>query len=103
MKDFSQSLSWSLRKAYVDHDWRIEMSKQRAAGDWQAAFADRHIGPDEAEIAAMLEALGFSALEPFIAAAVPQAIRSSAASSSSPSANGAGSSSGCVERVNQVL
>jgi glycine dehydrogenase len=38
-------------------------------------FANRHIGPDAGESRAMLEALGFGALEDFIAAVVPAGIR----------------------------
>ncbi|MCX7869072.1 MAG: hypothetical protein N2322_03880, partial [Terrimicrobiaceae bacterium] len=38
-------------------------------------FADRHIGPSEADIAAMLELLGYSSLDQFIDAAVPPEIR----------------------------
>ncbi|MGH7131658.1 MAG: aminomethyl-transferring glycine dehydrogenase [Phycisphaerales bacterium] len=38
-------------------------------------FVERHIGPDEADVASMLETLGFSSLEAFTDAAVPEAIR----------------------------
>src|SRR4051812_19362079 len=39
------------------------------------SFADRHIGPDEAEQTQMLKALGFASLEDLMDAVVPQAIR----------------------------
>src|SRR6185503_18142595 len=39
------------------------------------AFARRHVGPDDAEIRAMLEALGVGSLEALIERAVPAAIR----------------------------
>jgi len=42
----------------------------------EAAFVDRHIGPDEAEQATMLAALGFESLEALMSAAVPDSIRS---------------------------
>src|ERR1043166_7162357 len=38
-------------------------------------FADRHIGPNEAETHAMLELLGYSSLDAMIDAAVPRRIR----------------------------
>jgi glycine dehydrogenase len=38
-------------------------------------FPRRHIGPDEAEVAEMLRALGYSSLDDLIAATVPEAIR----------------------------
>ena len=38
-------------------------------------FADRHIGPDDGQVARMLEAVGFSSLDDLMAAAVPPAIR----------------------------
>jgi glycine dehydrogenase len=45
----------------------------------QAADADtfvrRHIGPSAAEIAEMLQLLGYSSLDEFIAATVPESIR----------------------------
>ena len=40
-----------------------------------AAFADRHIGPDELEQAKMLAVLGFDSLDELVAEAVPAAIR----------------------------
>lgn len=39
------------------------------------AFCDRHIGPNDAEIAQMLQLLGFSSLEDLINATVPTSIR----------------------------
>jgi len=39
------------------------------------AFCDRHIGPNNTEIASMLKVLGFSTLDELIAATVPQSIR----------------------------
>jgi len=44
--------------------------------DAAAAFADRHIGPDAAQQARMLEALGFDSLDALMQAAVPGGIRS---------------------------
>jgi glycine dehydrogenase len=41
-----------------------------------ATFADRHIGPREADVAAMLAALGHDSLESLMSAAVPGGIRS---------------------------
>jgi glycine dehydrogenase len=38
-------------------------------------FADRHIGPDEEQVDAMLEVVGFGSLEELMAAAVPAGIR----------------------------
>ena len=43
--------------------------------DVAQAFADRHIGPDHDDQAAMLELLGFSSLDELMGAAVPEAIR----------------------------
>ena len=40
----------------------------------EAGFADRHIGPDEADVEAMLAALGRSSLDDLISATVPAAI-----------------------------
>src|SRR5690242_15174147 len=45
------------------------------SGDTRS-FADRHIGPDEAEQTHMLKTLGFASLEQLMDAAVPHAIRS---------------------------
>ena len=44
-----------------------------------ATFVDRHIGPREGDVAAMLTALGHDSLESLMAAAVPGGIRSAAA------------------------
>ena len=41
-----------------------------------ATFADRHVGPDADEIAKMLAALGYDALDEFIAHVLPDSIRS---------------------------
>src|SRR5262245_22881041 len=41
----------------------------------QDRFADRHVGPDAAEVAAMLRVLGQPTLDALVAAAVPPAIR----------------------------
>src|SRR5438045_1110055 len=38
-------------------------------------FPRRHIGPDEAEVREMLEALGYASLEELIAATIPEGIR----------------------------
>ncbi len=43
----------------------------------QNTFTERHIGPSEADIAAMLKTLGQESLEALIDAVVPPAIRSS--------------------------
>ena len=40
-----------------------------------AAFAGRHIGPDQAEVARMLEVVGQPSLEALVDLAVPEAIR----------------------------
>ena len=42
-------------------------------------FVDRHVGPDEAQQARMLEALGFDSLDQLMTAAVPGGIRAAAA------------------------
>ena len=39
-------------------------------------FADRHIGPSEADVAKMLAALGYGSLDDLVGAAVPAVIRS---------------------------
>src|SRR5580765_7981811 len=41
----------------------------------QDRFADRHVGPDDAEIGAMLEVLGHETLDSLVGAAVPPSIR----------------------------
>ncbi len=46
--------------------------------DAAQAFQDRHIGPDDRQIAAMLEALGFASLAELMDAAVPGSIRATA-------------------------
>ena len=43
-----------------------------------APFVARHVGPDAAQVARMLEVLGYDSLEELMAAAVPPAIRSDA-------------------------
>ncbi len=45
--------------------------------DQRADFLRRHIGPSEAEIAAMLDALGVESLDDLVAQAVPESIRES--------------------------
>jgi glycine dehydrogenase len=47
--------------------------------DTLTGFVDRHIGPDEAEQRAMLEALGFASLDALMQAAVPGGIRTPSA------------------------
>ena len=44
----------------------------------EAPFVARHVGPDAAQVATMLEALGFADLDELMVAAVPPAIRSDA-------------------------
>src|SRR3546814_8030276 len=39
------------------------------------AFAQRHIGPDEPQVAAMLDRLGYRSLDELMDAAVPKSIR----------------------------
>ena len=39
-------------------------------------FGDRHIGPDDSEIARMLAKLGYDSMDAFVADAVPEKIRS---------------------------
>jgi glycine dehydrogenase len=46
--------------------------------DAAQAFVDRHIGPDDAQQAAMLEAVGFASLSELMDAAVPGGIRAAA-------------------------
>ena len=46
--------------------------------DAAQTFADRHIGPDEDQVAAMLESLGFDSLAELMKAAVPSGIRAAA-------------------------
>ncbi len=48
-----------------------------AAPPSAAPFVARHVGPDDAQVAAMLEILGFTSLEELMAAVVPPSIRSS--------------------------
>ena len=43
------------------------------------SFVDRHVGPDEAQQAQMLKALGFDSLDQLMAAAVPGGIRAAGA------------------------
>ncbi|MGE3832243.1 MAG: hypothetical protein AB7F76_14700, partial [Parvibaculaceae bacterium] len=45
----------------------------------RANFIPRHIGPDEAETAAMLEAVGAKSLDDFIAKVIPASIRTTRA------------------------
>ena len=54
--------------------------------DVAQAFAARHIGPDEAEVATMLAALGFDSLEELMDAAVPGGIRAAEALDLPPAA-----------------
>jgi glycine dehydrogenase len=50
--------------------------EQAVLPSWsQDRFADRHVGPDAAEVAAMLEVLGHRTLDSLVAAAVPPSIR----------------------------
>jgi glycine dehydrogenase len=44
-------------------------------GDPARGFADRHIGPDDEQLAAMLTRVGYSSLEELVAAAMPEVIR----------------------------
>ena len=46
--------------------------------DPAAPFVARHVGPDDAQVASMLEVLGFASLEELMDAAVPPAIRTHA-------------------------
>ncbi|GMV06206.1 MAG: glycine dehydrogenase (decarboxylating) [Gemmatimonadota bacterium] len=43
--------------------------------DLPAGFQDRHMGPDNADVKAMLEAVGYASLDALIDAVVPEAIR----------------------------
>jgi glycine dehydrogenase len=54
------------------------VTDSRTPLDVADAFVDRHIGPDEAEQATMLAALGFDSLEALMSAAVPDSIRTPA-------------------------
>jgi len=49
-----------------------------SAPDRVPAFVDRHIGPRDADVAAMVERLGFASLDELMAAAVPGGIRTAA-------------------------
>ena len=51
------------------------MQPTRIEADTREAFADRHIGPREAELATMLAAVGVDSLDALIDRAVPAAIR----------------------------
>ncbi|KAI0639594.1 glycine dehydrogenase [Trametes polyzona] len=48
-------------------------------------FSDRHIGPDDSEVAHMLSKLGYDSMDAFVADTVPQKIRVSSASVSNES------------------
>ncbi|HSV39110.1 MAG TPA: glycine dehydrogenase (aminomethyl-transferring), partial [Nocardioidaceae bacterium] len=50
-------------------------SASASDGASHGAFVDRHIGPDDAEQAHMLSALGFGSLDELMTAAVPGSIR----------------------------
>ncbi len=54
--------------------WQDELSRLEAAD----SFVERHIGPDEAEIAAMLKVVGAVSLDGLMAQTVPEQIRSNA-------------------------
>jgi glycine dehydrogenase len=53
-------------------EYRLSLEDLEPAGE----FARRHIGPDQAEIAAMLEVVGAASLDDLIERATPRAIRS---------------------------
>jgi glycine dehydrogenase len=59
----------------VNTEARIEPTAALEALEQRDAFIGRHIGPSEAEIAEMLEALGLPSLDALIERAVPAAIR----------------------------
>ncbi len=67
-------------------DPRAELAALDAAG----GFAARHIGPSEADIAAMLRGLGMDSLDALTARAVPAAIRTGAALDLPPPVDEAG-------------
>lgn len=48
-------------------------------------FGDRHLGPDDHEVAHMLSKLGYDSMDAFVADAVPEKIRSSATAVSNES------------------
>jgi glycine dehydrogenase len=52
----------------------LKTSSPRVAVD-PDSFIPRHIGPDDTDVSAMLSSLGFDALDDFISATVPDAIR----------------------------
>jgi glycine cleavage system P protein (glycine dehydrogenase) len=64
------------------------MTQPHPSLDHRAGFADRHIGPNAAEQAAMLATLGMRSLDELVAKVIPGSIRS---------ANGAGLGGGCTE------
>ncbi len=53
----------------------IDHSTPTGLADQPRAFRDRHIGPDQAETAAMLAAIGQPSLDALVAASLPEAIR----------------------------
>src|SRR5262249_44820099 len=61
----------------LEHPDRLmnRTSLSLAALERHDAFADRHIGPDEADQRAMLDALGFASRAAFIDAVIPESIR----------------------------
>jgi len=61
----------------LEHPDRLmnRTSLSLAALECHDAFAERHIGPDEADQRAMLEALGFASRAAFIDAVIPESIR----------------------------
>ena len=54
----------------------MDVLAELAALEAADSFVSRHIGPSEAEIAAMLHAVGAATLEDLAAKTVPPAIRS---------------------------
>lgn len=78
----------------------------RSVFDDTDAFAPRHLGPNAAEVAAMLETLGLPTLEALIAEAVPAGIRTLPNGLSLPAALGERAAVAHLKRIasqNQVL
>ena len=61
----------------LEHPDRLmnRSSLSLAALECHDAFAERHIGPDDADQRAMLDALGFASRAAFIDAVIPESIR----------------------------
>lgn len=59
----------------TDTSVQVPVVTREVSWDNEVSFAQRHIGPNAAEVQAMLEAIGLSSLEDLVEHAVPSAIR----------------------------